>query len=317
MRVDDADGAVAGLAASQHGAITRLQAASVGMTTKMVRSRKAAGMLAEPYPGVLVLNSTPPSWRRQLMVALLAGGERTVVAFESAAALHGLDGFDEGPVTICVPRGHRRPSLPEVRVGQAAALERCDRWVIDGIAVTGLARTLADLGSVVPPDRVQQALDDARRRGASLQWLRQTAERLHRPGQAGTGLLLAKLDRIRPGERVPDSWFEVLIERCVASPLLPDLVRQHEVFDDSGNLIGRVDLASPRIKLGIEGHSREHHYGSAEAFDEDRDLDMAAAGWELLYIGWQGTKQPAKLLAIVEAVARRRLAIMKWDAHTP
>lgn len=57
----DADGAVAALAASQHGAFTRDQAAAVGMTAKMIRTRVRAGMLTAPRPGVLVLTAVPAS----------------------------------------------------------------------------------------------------------------------------------------------------------------------------------------------------------------------------------------------------------------
>lgn len=229
-----------------------------------------------------------------------------MVAGEAAAALHRLDGFPEGPLEISVERG-RRPCLPGVRVHQVASLEQRDRFVIDGLPVTGLARTLVDLGSTAP-DRVERALDDARRRGTSLVWLRATAERLHRPGHAGSGVLLQLLRGVNPGQRVRDSWFEALIEGCLVSAVLPPLVRQHEVRDAAGRLVGRLDLAFPSIRLGVEAHSRLHHYGSREAFDEDRDLALTAEGWEVLYVGWQGTRQPAELVRKVERTVAAKCA---------
>lgn len=144
MRVRDADSAVAALAASQHGAFTRGQVATVGMTAKMIRCRRAAGVVTELRAGVLVLAGVPPSWRQQLMVAGLAIGRGAVVAGEAAAALHRLDGFPEGPLELCV-RGEWHHA-PPVRIRRGNALERCDCFVIDGLPVTGLARTLADLG---------------------------------------------------------------------------------------------------------------------------------------------------------------------------
>jgi len=270
----------------------------------MIRARKAAGILHEPYPGVLVVVSVAPCWRRDLMSAVLAAGTGALLSHRAAAALHRLDGFDEGILELSVA-GRRQLRLEGIKVHRVVALDRRDCFTIDAIPVTGLARTLADLGSVAP-EVVEQALDDVRRSGTSLAWLRQTAERLHRPGQAGTGVLLDLLDGVRPEQCVRGSWFEALVERCITSPLLPDLVRQHAVCDEAGNLIGVLDLASPRIKLGIEAHSRKHHYGSREAFDEDRDLRLAGAGWHMLYVGWQGTRQPAALLATVEAAARER-----------
>ena len=255
MRVNDADGAVAGLAASQHGVVTRVQAARCGMTPKMIRARKVAGVVREPYPGVFEVGPATASWHSDLIAAILAAGPEAVVSHRAAACLHGLDGFDDELVELSVS-GTRRPRLPGVEVHRVGALAHCDCFLIHEIPVTGLARTLADLGSVAP-DRVEQALDDVRRRGTSLAWLRQTAERLHRPGQAGTGVLLGLLDGIKPEQRVRGSWFEALVERCIASPLLPDLVRQHHVFADDGSLIGILDLASPRIRLGVEAPLRK------------------------------------------------------------
>ncbi len=253
---------------------------------------------------MLEIGPATGAWPTDLMAAVLAAGQDAVVSHRAAARLHGLDGFDDEIVELSVA-GVRHPRLPGVEIHRVATLAVCDRFVVHGIPVTGLARTLADLGSVAA-DRVEQALDDVRRAGTSLVWLRKTAERLHRPGQAGTGVLLELLDRVKPEQRVRGSWFEALVERCITSPRLPDLVRQHPVHANDGSLIGILDLASPRIRLGIEAHSRKHHYGSREAFDEDRDLRLAAVSWDLLYVVWQGTRRPAELLVIVEAVARER-----------
>ena len=115
-----------------------------------------------------------------------------------------------------------------------AAIDRRDVVTVDGIRTTGLARTLADLGSVVDPTAVRRALTDARRRRTSLGWLRDTAERLHRPGQAGTGTLLRSLDATPLEGRVPGSWFEELVAMCLHDPGLPPAVPQYEIRDTGG-----------------------------------------------------------------------------------
>ena len=176
-----------------------------------------------------------------------------------------------------------------------------------GIPTTGIARTLADLGSVCEPDRVLQALDDARRRRLSTTWIRDTAERLHRPGQRGTGAVLALLDEVEEEGPGPDSWFERLVERCLASADLPALHRQYEVRDRAGRFVGRLDAAFPSIKLGIEAHSRTFHEGRRrEAADESRDLRLAAEGWEVLYVRWHHLQKPDRLLDVVVRVASQR-----------
>lgn len=109
-----------------------------------------------------------------------------------------------------------------------------------------------------------RAVDDYERRGHSLGRLGLSAERLHRPGQSATHTVLELLARRRHGGRVSDTWFERLVERCLTIPGLPPWVRQHEVRDPAGNLIGRPDLACPQLLLGVEAHSRAFHFGQRD-----------------------------------------------------
>ena len=92
-------------------------------------------------------------------------------------------------------------------------------------------------------------------------------------------------------------------------PDIPPLVRQHVIEDARGRFVARVDLAVPTARLAIEAHSREFHFGpERETADEDRDLRLAAEGWEVLYLGWYSQRRPAAVADLVAAVCRRRLA---------
>ena len=94
---------------------------------------------------------------------------------------------------------------------------------------------------------------------------------------------------------------------CLDSPRLPPLIQQHPILDPTGHVVARVDLAFPSVKLGLEAHSRRFHFGPVyEPLDEDRDLAVAACGWELLYLGWYATRHPAEVLRRVEEVVRAR-----------
>ena len=72
-----------------------------------------------------------------------------------------------------------------------------------------------------------------------------------------------------------------------------------------------MDVAFPTVKLGLEAHSREFHFGPQQSeHDEDRDLSAAACGWELLYLGWYATQRPAQVVQrIAEVVAARRAVL--------
>lgn len=302
--------AVAELAASQHSVFTRPQAASLDFDRRRVATALSQGWLAEPYPGVLAVRGAPVTWQSRLAAAVFAGGATAVASHRAAARLHGFDGFERTTtLELTVDRRHRWQFGDGVVAHHVTPLDPCDLVVVDGIAATSVARTLADLGSVVRDRRlVGRALTGVRRRGTAVDGLRATAERLHRPGQRGTGVLLRHLDAIPFEGSVPDSWFEELLARCVDDPRIPEVVPQYRIRDRSGRIVARTDLGLPSVRLGLEAHSRRFHFGpEAEPLDEQRDLLVAACGWELLYLGWYATRTPdAVVRAVAEVVAARR-----------
>jgi hypothetical protein len=308
--LDDAVRAVAELAASQHRALTRRQAAELNFDRNRVASAKRLGWLDEPQPGVLVLNGSSPSWSGRLMVATLAADPHGVASHRSAARLHRIDGFEACDVVeISVQRGRRRPNPACAITHQVATLDPCDLVTVQGIRCTGLARTIVDLGSVCDPLAVRRALTDLRRRRTSLRWLQLTAERLHRPGQRGSGVLLRHLAAIPFEGRVPDSWFEELLALCIADPALAPVVPQYPIRNAAGRIVARTDIGFPSVRLGLEAHSRRFHFGpDAEPLDEQRDLRAAACGWELLYLGWYATSRPSQVLTMVKEVVAARAA---------
>ena len=176
---DDAVRAVAELAASQHRAFTRRQAAELNFDKGRVATAKRRGWLDEPYPGVLVINGSEDGWRQRLMAAMLAAGGHAVASHRSAARLHHLDGFEEVDVVeLSVTRDHRWRGGDDVVAHHVAAIDAADVLAVGGIPCTGLARTLADLGigcratrrtpgaDFGPTTRRQPAVDPADRRSS-------------------------------------------------------------------------------------------------------------------------------------------------------
>ncbi len=308
--LDDAVRAVAELAASQHRAFTRRQAADLKFDKGRVATAKRQGWLTEPYAGVLVLAGAGGDWQQQLMAATLAAGGHAVASHRSAARLHRLDGFEKcEAVEVSVTRSHRWGHDGDVIAHHVAALDRADVIIVDGIPSTGLARTLADLGAVVEPLQVRRALTEARRRGTSLRWIQLTADRLHRPGPSGAAVLLRQLASIPYEGRVPDSWFEELLALCLHDADLPPIVPQYSIREASGRIVAVTDIGIPSVRLGLEAHSRRFHFGpDAEPLDEQRDMAAAVCGWDLQYLGWYATRRPAEVLAVVKQIvaARRR-----------
>lgn len=104
-----------------------------------------------------------------------------------------LDSFASADPELTVLRPGRITTsvVDGIVVHHTTVLDPADRYIRNGLPCTTLARTLADLGSTESADRVWRALISARRiHRVNPLWLQQTALRLHRPGQEGTGVLL-------------------------------------------------------------------------------------------------------------------------------
>ena len=67
-----------------------------------------------------------------------------------------------------------------------------------------------------------------------MKLIRTVAERLHRPGPTGTGVLLRLLDRVPWEGTLPQSWFEELLTLCLRDPALPELSLQYPIVDGTG-----------------------------------------------------------------------------------
>lgn len=312
-RIDIARHDLLALAARQHRVVTRRQARSVGFSAKRVATARRSGWLSEPIPGVLNVTGAPVTWEQRLMSVILAAGGHAVASHRSAARLLGLDGFDtsrNAALEVSVSRSFRLAPGVAAVVHHVTPMEPCDITTVSGIPCGTVPRCLADLGSVVASMQVRRALTSARRDGLDLGLTRSVVERLHRPGQRGTGVLLRLLDAIPWEGQLPATWFEELLALCLEDPSLPPMELQYEIRDGRGGFVARPDIAFPSVQLGLEAHSRRFHFGpDNECRDEDRDLRAAAVGWELIYLGWYATRRPAEVLALVKQAigARRRL----------
>jgi hypothetical protein len=195
----------------------------------------------------------------------------------------------------------------KVIVHHTSQLDKKDLVTVTGIPCTSKARTLADLGSVVSPDVVLQVLIGAHRDGLSLRTIRSVAQRLHRPGQQGTKVLLGHLDAFARAGNVPESWFEEVVRRIIDHPDLPRLIPQYELRHE-GRVVARFDHAFPDARVAVESHSKRFHFGPVrEAVDEDRDLRVQRLGWVVVYLGWHATRRPSEVLEILKDVVAGRL----------
>lgn len=155
------DGALAQLAARQHGVVCRRQLAAAGLGQRAIDGRLASGRLHPVHRGVYAVGHPLLSARGRWLAAVLAAGPGALLSHHSAAALWDLLATNRALVDVTVPHGrHARPGLS---IHRARRLPPADRTELDAIPVTALARTLLDLAVVLPADRLERAVEAAER----------------------------------------------------------------------------------------------------------------------------------------------------------
>jgi very-short-patch-repair endonuclease len=215
------------------------------------------------------------------MAACLWAGGAAAASHRAAAALWRLNGFEPSAVEISTPYKIRRHG--NIQVHRALDLASVDRARIAAIPVTTVPRTLLDLGAVSGTESIEEALEDALRRGlVSLPRLRWTLERLGRKGRPGTAALRKLLEQ-RPGGR----QFRVR---------------------DGGRVVARVDFAYPSLRLAIDVDGYQFHSARSE-WQRDRRLQNALTllGWRLLRVTSDDIdRRPEQVVDEIRAVLNDR-----------
>ncbi|MGH8874020.1 MAG: endonuclease domain-containing protein, partial [Acidimicrobiia bacterium] len=175
----------------------------------------------------------------------------------------------------------RRYRGSNVTVHTTLRWARIDVSSWQGIRVTTPARTLIDLGAVLRPERVEEAVDFALREGlVSLPMLRWRHSELRGRGCRGAGVIAPILEARTVG-RVPESRYEREFIRLARDLGLPDPELQYEIRS-GGRVIARVDFAWPdlRIVVEIDGHLG-HSTRQQRAHDATRENQIKLEGWQV------------------------------------
>jgi hypothetical protein len=168
-----------------------------------------------------------------------------------------------------------------VKVHRVRSLHPEDVAEIDGIPVTGLARTLLDNAELLAIRQTVRMIEEAERRLVfDLGALERLLARSH--GRHGVKPLRAALAQLN-GEpaRVNSDWERDLIDFCddhdIPRPELNVIVKGYE-----------VDALWRRAKLIVELDSWSHHRGRT-AFENDRAklATLQLAGYVVLPITWR------------------------------
>jgi hypothetical protein len=265
------------LAARQYGCVTFAQAHDCGLTRSQLTRRLERGLLEHVGNQVLRVVGAPQTWRQALMAGLLDLGPGVVVSGRAAAALHGFDGWPEGPLDFTIARSARRRTTIWP-VHTALRIDRIDTTTIDHLPCTTASRTILDLARTATRAELARAIDSAIHLGASSPaFLRRRLSARRGPGHWGVRLV---------DDLLADAGGHSALERAFLS-----LVRQaglprptcQPIFYLDGRRVGRVDFCFEAILLVVEVSGRRGHSSDAErAKDAQRRNELQALGYRVV-----------------------------------
>ena len=280
------------------GPFTTAQAIEAGISPTRLQSRD----FRQVFRGVWVPQGAEDTREMRFAAARLVIPPRGRLCGLTAAWLHGADvhRLDDLDVQVGFAKGERIRSRPGIDVCQES-LDDADIVVLDGLRVTSPVRTVFDC----------------------LRWLKNPEGLVVADSLAHLDLVEVaevrayfaskrRLRNLRIGERLVD-----LIEPLSESPMetrtrvrlidagLPRPQSQYEVFTALGRFVGRLDLAYPEVRLGVEYDGAEHWKQRRE--DDRRRAAIRACGWEVLvYSADDVFKTPWAMCAEVRDQLRRR-----------
>jgi hypothetical protein len=228
------DASIPSLAARQHGVVSRSQLAALGLGRRAIGHRVECGRLHAVHRGVFAVGHAAISGDARWMAAVLAAGPGAALSHRSAAALWGVRGTARGRIEVTAPR--KAASRPGLQLHHAL-LASDEVGVHRGIPVTSTPRTLLDLASVLAPQALERAVDEA-------EVLRLT-----------DALSLADLMG-----RHPRSRGAVALRRIVEAGRIGATITRSELEDRFLALLDGAGLPRPHVNVPLE-----HAYGWIEA----------------------------------------------------
>lgn len=272
------------LLVSTDSVFTVEQAAAMGVTKKMIRTRVDRGEWRRIFPGVIIASMDLATAMQRWRAALLYMGPDAYLAGASAAAWRKYWTFTSvmsSPVDVMVDRAQMRSRHAHrgVNLHRTRELPQKDLIFTDGLQGTNAIRAVIDLCEFGARHDVVALFAHLERKGFIPTLKRRMEELRHGRDLSLLDELLSRAALKRgpvdsPGEAVVD---DILWELGFIAH------RQYPVQPDGQRYW--LDLAIVALKLDFEVDGFEFHVGR---FYEDRERDIAVAtcGWLPVRITW-------------------------------
>jgi hypothetical protein len=286
------------LLASQHGVISRVQAAACGMTPRMLQYRtRPDGPWQRLLPGVYLTATGVPTADQADMAALLFAGDNSVITGLSALRRYRFRGPAARFTDVLIPAERRRLSRDYVvlhrtrRIPVRVAVDRRIQFALPARAVADA--TLALNGSAAVRALVAAAVQQG------VCTVAQLAHELAAGPMRGSGLLRAALVETGVGIR---SLPEGDLRHLVARAGLPAPLFNARLYV-AGRLLAVPDAWWPQAAVAVEVDSREWHLLPAD-WEQTmrRHARLTSAGVLVLHFSPRQIRtEPAEVAAAISA----------------
>jgi very-short-patch-repair endonuclease len=237
----------------------------------------ARGRLHRIHRGVYAVGRSQITGRGHWMAAVLACGPRAALSHRSGAGLWGLRSDNRRKSDISLPSPSAR-AKDAIEVHRSVTLTAEDITTVDGIPCTTVARTLVDLGDIVPRRAVEKAVEQAEI--LQLFDLNAVEQAIDRAGpRRGTGILLSVLEELSGPTLTASELEEAFLALCRDAGLRTPEVNVWMTLSDGSAI--KVDFLWRRERLVVEtdGHPFHRTRQSRER-DTRRDVLVRLAGFE-------------------------------------
>lgn len=259
------------------------QLVALGFGPGAIKTRAANGRLHRLFRGVYAVGHVPRTQEARWIAAVIAAGPGAVLSHLDAARLWGI--YDGRGPRIHVTTTTRSPrSLGGIVAHRSRRLDADDVTTKDGIPVTTVARTLVDLGDMLPDDRVRRAIREA----AYLRLVDPTALEAALERGRGRRNLRALREAVARGidRGVVRSELEHRFLELVRHAGLP--APETNVRVETKRRVHEVDCLWRAQHVVVELDGRAAH-ALADAFEHDRERDasLSAIGLRPLRYTWR------------------------------
>ncbi|MBD0862266.1 hypothetical protein IA539_13725 [Gordonia sp. zg691] len=293
--------------ADSHGLVLRSEVVGPHVTDKQLQRSVADDGLRRLWPGIFADSSTLAdldkleTHRMTVMAAARAGGPTRIVSHVSAGAMHRLPMLYPDLTRVHVTSPKVGKTTDRVVRHQGVVAPR-DVVVVDGVAVTSVARTACDVARLGNSRRALVVLDAALRQGAELQRMQEILESCRR--FKGVEMLRRMLPlATAQSESVGESLSRALMLECAD---LPEPRPQVSIVDDDGTFIARVDFLLAEKLVGefdglvkYSGALSDTPPWQTVVEEKAREDKLRAQGYIVVRWTWQDLRDRAKFHALL------------------